>query len=121
MNVMFVINGTLVTAPTNTGTILKGITRDSVLTLAREMGMPLEERFLRVDELQKSLEDGSLQEAFGTGTAATVAHIQRINVNDTDYNLPQKPADAFSNRVLKKLDAIKYGLEEDSRGWIRKY
>jgi branched-chain amino acid aminotransferase len=121
MNVMFVINGTLITAPTNTGTILKGITRDSVLTLAREMGMPLEERFLRVGELQESLENGSLQEAFGTGTAATVAHIQRINVNGTDYQLPQKPEDAFSIRILKKMDAIKYGLEEDTRGWIKKY
>lgn len=121
MNVMFVINGTLITAPTNTGTILKGITRDSVLTLAREMGMPLEERFLGVSELQESLENGSLQEAFGTGTAATVAHIQRINVNGNDYILPEKPSDAFSIRVLKKLDAIKYGLEEDTRGWIRKY
>lgn len=121
MNVMFVINGTLITAPTNTGTILKGITRDSVLTLAREMGMPMEERFLGVNELQESLENGSLQEAFGTGTAATVAHIQRINVNGNDYMLPEKPSDAFSNRVLKKLDAIKYGLEADTRGWIRKY
>ena len=121
MNVMFVINGILITAPTNTGTILKGITRDSVLTLAREMGMPMEERFLGVNELQESLENGSLQEAFGTGTAATVAHIQRINVNGNDYMLPEKPSDAFSNRVLKKLDAIKYGLEADTRGWIRKY
>jgi branched-chain amino acid aminotransferase len=121
MNVMFVINGTLITAPTNTGTILKGITRDSVLTLAREMGMPMEERFLGVNELQESLENGSLQEAFGTGTAATVAHIQRINVNGNDYMLPEKSSDAFSNRVLKKLDAIKYGLEADTRGWIRKY
>ncbi|MCC5936416.1 MAG: branched-chain amino acid aminotransferase [Lunatimonas sp.] len=121
MNVMFVINGVLVTAPTTTGTILKGITRDSVLTLAKEMDMPVEERFLPVAELQESLENGTLQEAFGTGTAATVAHIRLIHVNGKDFELPQKPADAFSNRVLQKLDAIKYGKEEDLRGWVYRY
>ncbi|WP_209330579.1 branched-chain amino acid aminotransferase [Lunatimonas salinarum] len=121
MNVMFVINGVLITAPTTTGTILKGITRDSVLILAREMNMPVEERFLSVGELQESLEKGTLQEAFGTGTAATVAHIRLINVNGKDFELPQKPTDAFSNRVLQKLDAIKYGKEEDFRGWVYRY
>lgn len=121
MNVMFVINDVLVTAPTSTGTILKGITRDSVLTLALEMGMQVEERFLPVTELQEALEKGTLQEAFGTGTAATIAHIRLINVNGQDYELPQKSEDAFSNRVLQKLDAIKYGRDEDLRGWVFRY
>lgn len=120
MNVMFDINGTLVTAPINTGTILKGITRDSVIQLAKEWGKPLEERFLSVAELENALQNGSLKEAFGTGTAATIAHISKINVNGKDYQLPEKGPDAFSNKVLQELDGIKYGEISDSRGWIVK-
>jgi branched-chain amino acid aminotransferase len=120
MNVMFDINGKLITAPTNTGTILKGITRDSVIQLAKDWGKPLEERFLTVSELQEALEDGSLKEAFGTGTAATIAHIERINVKGKDYFLPEKDQSAFSNQVLNELDGIKYGSISDTRNWIVK-
>src|SRR5690606_12871004 len=81
MNVMFIIKGKLITAPTSTGTILKGITRDSVLALAREMKVEIGERFLKVSELKEALENNTLQEAFGTGTAATIAHILMINVD----------------------------------------
>jgi branched-chain amino acid aminotransferase len=120
MNVMFIINNVLITAPTHTGTILKGITRDSVLKIARDWGMQVEERFLAVDELEKAILQNTLQEAFGTGTAATIAQIHKINIFGTDYILPSKPADAFSYRVLESLDNIKYGKEEDLRGWIIK-
>jgi len=120
MNIMFKINGKIITAPTNTGTILKGITRDSVIQLAKDWGVPLEERFLSVDELEKSLIDGSLEEAFGTGTAATIAHVERINIKGIDYQLPQKDNTAFSNQVLKTLDEIKYGMTEDPHQWIIK-
>lgn len=120
MNVMFVIDGTLITAPTNTGTILKGITRDSVLILAKEMKMPVEERFLAVSELEEALISGRLEEAFGTGTAATVAFIRLINIHGKDYVLPEKAEGAFSERVLKRLDDIKYGKVVDDHGWIMK-
>jgi branched-chain amino acid aminotransferase len=120
MNVMFMINDTLVTAPTNTGTILKGITRDSVVKLAKEMGYVVQERFLKVSELEDALKNGKLQEAFGTGTAATIAHIAKIHIKGTDYILPEKPDDALSNQVLKRLDDIKYGRVADNRGWIVK-
>jgi branched-chain amino acid aminotransferase len=121
MNVMFKINGTIITAPVNNGTILKGITRDSVIQLAKDLGQPLEERFLTVSELQKALEAGTLEEAFGTGTAATIAHIERINVNGKDYMLPQDPAVSFSSRVLEELDGIKYGEIADPHKWIIKF
>ncbi|GHB27535.1 branched-chain amino acid aminotransferase [Mongoliitalea lutea] len=120
MNVMFVVNDTIITAPTHTGTILKGITRESVLILAKEMGYVVEERFMTVSELEKLLQAGKLTEAFGTGTAATIAHIAKININGVDYELPAKGEDAFSNQVLRKLDAIKYGKVTDTHGWIRK-
>lgn len=120
MNVMFKINGTIITAPINSGTILKGITRNSVIQLAKDWNQPLEERFLTVSELETALIEGTLEEAFGTGTAATIAHIERINVNGKDYILPAKPSDAFSNKVLAELDGIKYGSISDPHNWIIK-
>lgn len=120
MNVMFKINGKLITAPTHTGTILKGITRDSVIQLAKDWNETLEERFLTVEELQNSLENGTLEEAFGVGTAATIAHIYKIQVNGKDYLLPEKGADAFSNRILNELDGIKLGDIQDPHGWMIK-
>lgn len=118
MNVMFKINGIIITAPTTTGTILKGITRDSVIQLAKDWNEPLEERFLSVSELEEALNAGTLEEAFGTGTAATIAHIERIHVNGRDYTLPTKNEDAFSYRVLGELDGIKYGTIADPHNWI---
>lgn len=120
MNIMFVIGKTLITAPLTTGTILAGITRDSVLTLAHEMGLDVEERFMKVIELEDAVKSGQLKEAFGTGTAATIAHISLIHINGEDYPLPTKPVDSFSYRVLEELDAIKYGKKEDPYGWIIK-
>ena len=118
MNVMFKIKGTLITAPTGKGTILKGITRDSVIQLAKDWGHKLEERFLTVAELQESLENGTMEEAFGVGTAATIAFIHKIHVNGKDYLLPEPAADAFSKNVLKTLDGIKYGELQDPHHWM---
>jgi branched-chain amino acid aminotransferase len=120
MNVMFIINNELITAPTTSGTILKGITRDSVLTLARDMGLQVNERFLRIAELEDAIVNGTLQEAFGTGTAATIAHIYKIGINGLDYVLPEKSPTAFSYQVLEKLDQLKYGKIDDPYQWIVK-
>jgi branched-chain amino acid aminotransferase len=121
MNVMFKINGIIITAPVHSDTILKGITRDSVLKLAKDWGEDVEERFLSVSELKSAFENGTIEEAFGTGTAATIAHIRLIHIEGKDYELPEKPSDAFSHRVLAELDGIKYGTKEDSHGWVMKF
>ena len=118
MNVMFNLNGTLITAPTQGGTILKGITRDSVIQLARDWGQPLEERFLSVSELEDALKAGTLEEAFGIGTAATIAFIHKIHVNGIDYTLPENKENAFSKKVLAALDGIKYGELPDPHQWM---
>ncbi|MBM3427131.1 MAG: branched-chain amino acid aminotransferase, partial [Bacteroidetes bacterium] len=118
MNVMFKIKGRLVTAPTHGGTILKGITRDSVIQLAKDWGQALEERFLAVSELEDALEAGTLEEAFGVGTAATIAFISKIHSQGKDYILPEPSSDAFSTRVLKTLDGIKYGEIQDPHQWM---
>ena len=119
MNVMFVINDTLITADTG-DSILDGITRDSVLTLAREWGMTTEVRKITVDEIVQSAALGQISEAFGTGTAATIAHIDTIGYEGVDYSLPSVNDRPFSNKVLKTLDAIKMGNIEDKYNWVFK-
>lgn len=119
MNVMFVINGTLVT-PALSDSILAGITRDSVLKLARHWGMPVEERRVAVSEIIEALEKGTVQEAFGVGTAATIASIESIGFEGKDHKLPTPGATAFSKRVHEELDGIKHGARPDPFGWIVK-
>ncbi len=87
MNVMFVIDGKLITPSLNTA-ILDGVTRDSILTLAKEMNFPTEERRIKLEELEKGFKDGSISEAFGAGTAAVVAPIQSIRIHGIDYTIP---------------------------------
>jgi branched-chain amino acid aminotransferase len=119
MNVMFVMNNTLVT-PALSDSILAGVTRDSVLTLARHWGMKVEERKIAVAELVEGLKNRSVTEAFGVGTAATIAPIERIGFEGVDYELPPVEKREFSNRVYKELDAMKRGLAPDPFGWIVK-
>ncbi|HXO73659.1 MAG TPA: branched-chain amino acid aminotransferase, partial [Puia sp.] len=87
MNVFFLIDGVLVTPPL-TDTILDGVTRDSLLTLAASAGIPVEERMVSVDQLREGLERGRVKEAFGAGTAAVVSPIQEIGIDGKDYMLP---------------------------------
>ncbi|MGJ3235172.1 branched-chain amino acid aminotransferase [Marivirga sp.] len=119
MNIMFVINDTLIT-PEASSTILRGITRDSVLTLARDWGMKVEERRISVKEVVEAAKNGTLKEAFGAGTAATIAHIALIGYDGVDYKLPAIEEREFSNKVLKAMDAIKLGEAEDKFEWIYK-
>ena len=119
MNVMFLIGDKLITAPTG-DTILKGITRDSVLTLARELGVTVEERPVKVAEVVEAAANGTLKEAFGAGTAATIAHIKAIGFEGTDYELPAINDDMFSVRIMKMLTEIKTGVVEDKHNWILK-
>lgn len=117
MNVMFVIDDVLVT-PALSDSILAGITRDSVLTLARDWGMKVEERRISVEELIKSLEAGRVKEAFGAGTAATIAHIELIGYEDRDYVLPPISERKFANRILEELESIKHGNTSDKFSWL---
>ena len=117
MNLMFVFDDTLVT-PALSDSILKGITRDSVLTLARHWGIKTEERKISVRELIDGLESGRVKEAFGAGTAATIAHIELIGHEGKNHYLPPVETRKFSNRVLNELDGMKRGIKKDPFGWI---
>jgi branched-chain amino acid aminotransferase len=117
MNVMFVLNGKLVT-PLLTTAILEGITRDSILTLAKEIPtFNLEERRVSIDEIEQGFQKGTLTEAFGTGTAAVVAPIAVIQINGKDYEIPVAGQTSFQQQVKKKLHNLRMGLEPDPYGW----
>ncbi|MBL7876713.1 MAG: branched-chain amino acid aminotransferase [Cyclobacteriaceae bacterium] len=116
MNVMFVLDGKLVTPKLSTS-ILDGVTRNSLLTLADDMGMPKEERRISIAELKAGFENGKLTEAFGVGTAAVVSTIAIINIDGTDYSLPPDSEASFQQRVKKKLHNIRMGHEPDTHNW----
>lgn len=116
MNLMFMASDTLYTAPTG-DTILNGVTRDSVLTLARDKGIKVEERRIEVRELVDALREGRVQDAFGTGTAATIAHIASIGFENERFELPAVENRKFSNEVFNELEGIKRGRISDIFNW----
>jgi branched-chain amino acid aminotransferase len=120
MNVMFVIDEVLVT-PALSDSILAGITRDSVLKLVRSWGVKAEERKISVKELQLGLEEGRVKEAFGAGTAATIAHIDLIGIGDKNYKLPPVEKRVLANRILTELESIKRGTKSDPFNWVTKF
>lgn len=119
MNVMFVIGDTVMT-PAVSDTILDGITRKSVLALAREWGMNVEERKVSVEEVMTAHANGTLKEVFGVGTAATIAQIIGIGYNGKDYELPPVAERKFSNKIDETLRNIRKGRIEDKFNWMVK-
>jgi branched-chain amino acid aminotransferase len=119
MNVMFVIDGVLLT-PSLSDTILSGITRDSVLKIARDWGMMVEERKISIKEVINAHKKGKLQEAFGVGTAATIAHIITIGYEGKDYDLPPIEQRSFSPKVDEALRDIRKGRITDKFHWMLK-
>ncbi|MDP2386051.1 MAG: branched-chain amino acid aminotransferase [Bacteroidota bacterium] len=117
MNLMFVIGDTLLT-PALSDTILAGITRDSVLAVARDWGMKVEERKISTEEIMAAHANGTLKEAFGTGTAATIAHIRAIGYEDNLYELPAIEDRKFSPKVDEFLRNLRKGRENDMHHWM---
>lgn len=119
MNMVCVLDSKIVT-PKLSNTILSGITRDSVLTLAREKGWSVEERDLTVEEFVSGLKNKKIQEVFGVGTAATIIAAASVTFAGTKYVLPVAGVDSFSVILYKQLESIKKGEEKDRHGWIYK-
>ncbi|RZL13012.1 MAG: branched-chain amino acid aminotransferase [Pedobacter sp.] len=115
-NLMFVMDGVVVT-PKLSGTILDGVTRDTVLALAKHMGYPTEERKVSVTEMIDKINNGTLTEAFAVGTAATITQIGEIGYEGELYSLPASETRTISNSIFKKMNEIRYGMTEDIFGW----
>ena len=119
MNVLFVIDNVLVT-PIAGDTILNGITRKSVVDIAKDWGMEVQERKIEVQEVFVALKDGSLTEAFGAGTAATIAPISNISLNGENFTIPESRNHHFHTKVLKYLSEYKMGIHPDKFNWLVK-
>jgi len=119
MNVFFIIGNTAVTPDLESGTILGGVTRDSVIVLLKEMGFTVEERPLSIDEIMTAYKAGQLKEVFGTGTAATISMIKELKYKDFIMKFEVDKWVA-SPEVKRRMDAIKYGLAADTHGWMFK-
>lgn len=118
MNFFARISGRLVT-PALEGTILAGITRDSVITLCREMKVPIEERRLALAEVAEAARGGTLEEAFGAGTAALTAPIGELAWGKETLAVPS-PADSLAGKLRDALSAIQRGEADDRFGWMEK-
>ena len=119
MNIMFVMDDVLVT-PSLSTSILHGVTRDSVLQVAKDLGFKVEERRVAVDEVIAAQQAGKLTEAFGTGTAAIISQIALIHHNGQDYELPPVETRKVSNQVGAQLDKIRTGPAPDTHNWVYK-
>jgi branched-chain amino acid aminotransferase len=119
MNILLVIDNILVT-PIAGDTILNGITRKSVVEIAKDWGMEVQERKIEVQEVSDALKDGSLTEAFGAGTAATIAPISNISLNGENFTIPESKDYHFHTKVLKYLSEYKMGIHPDKFNWLVK-
>ena len=118
MNVAFVIGGTVVTPPLS-GTILPGITRDSVLTLLHDMKIPIEERRISIDEVFDAHAKGTLQGAAGIGTAAVIAPLGRLRHKDREITVPKMGPENPLSKAGAELEAIRLGKIADRHNWLK--
>ena len=116
MNVLFKINGTVVT-PSLTGSILPGITRKSCLELLRDWNIPVEERLITAEELFQAAENGQLEEAFGSGTAAVVSPIGEIGWGEKKVTISGGNIGPLTQRLYDTLTGIQWGTQPDPYGW----
>jgi len=119
MNMFFVMNDEVITAPL-AGSILPGITRDSVLQIVRRWGMKVSERSLSIDEVIEGLESGRLKESFGTGTAAVISPVGQITYRGRDYVVAGGKMGDLSQRLYDEIVSIQYGERPDPYGWVQR-
>lgn len=117
MNMFFRIDDEVITAPLN-GSILPGVTRDSVIRIVKDWGLKVTERSLTIDEVIAAAEDGRLQETFGTGTAAVISPVGQITFKDHDYVVAGGQMGELSQKLYDEIVAIQYGQKPDPYGWV---
>ncbi|HMT74128.1 MAG TPA: branched-chain amino acid aminotransferase [Chitinophagaceae bacterium] len=117
MNVFFIIGDTAITPDLSQGTILAGVTRMSVITLLKDMGLKVEERPLGIDEIVAAYKEGQLKEIFGTGTAATISYVQELKYNDVEMKFA---TDSWKTaaKVKERLTDIRVARAEDVYNWM---
>lgn len=116
MNIFFKIDGKIVTPMLN-GSILPGITRDTVLTICREWGMTVEERKVSVEELLEAQKSGKLEEVFGSGTAAVISPVGKLRYKDEVMTIGDGGIGPVSQKLYDTVTGIQLGKLEDTHGW----
>ncbi len=119
MNIFFKINDEILT-PKLTGSILAGVTRKSVITMAESWGYKVTERRISIDEIYEAHEKGELQEVFGSGTAAVISPVGQIKYNGKEISIQDGKVGPFAARLFKELMDMQYGKAEDPFNWIVK-
>lgn len=116
MNVFFKVNGEVWT-PALSGSILEGITRDSTIQLLKDWGVPVLEKRIAVEELFQAYQNGQLEEAFGTGTAAVISPIGELSWNGHVMNINGGLTGSLTQKIYDTITGIQYGVMEDKFGW----
>jgi branched-chain amino acid aminotransferase len=119
MNVAFVLEGKRIVTPALTGTILPGVTRDSLLRLAPDLGYPMSEERLEIEALLREIDSGRVTEAFALGTGAVIAPIGRFGYGGKDHVVNQLQVGPVTQRLYQALTDIQYGRANDNYGWTR--
>jgi branched-chain amino acid aminotransferase len=119
MNIFFLIGGILYTPPLE-GSILPGITRDSVIALAKDFGMPVREERLTIDDVTQAIRSGEMTEAFGTGTAAVVSPVGELYYEGESYEIGGGKKGELSEKMYSTLTGIQYGEIKDPHDWVVK-
>lgn len=120
MNIVFEIDGKLITPSEDSDTILRGVTKRSVVEIAKSWGVEVEERKITVEEIVEGLRNGKVTDAFGAGTAATIAHIAKIGFRDEIFELPAVETREISNKIKDYLNDLKTGRIADEFNWCLK-
>ena len=116
MNIFFYFENELAT-PALTGSILPGVTRDSVLKLAPQLGIPATERRISIEEVVEGIEKGTLKECFGTGTAAVISPVGEICYKEKAYVINNKETGELTKKLFEYITGIQYGEKEDPFNW----
>ena len=118
MNIFFVIDGVLIT-PNLRGTILPGVTRNSVIQLAKHWDMPVEERRVAIEEVMEAGDEGSLEEVFGAGTAAVIAPVKEVSHGEHSVRVHTDGRGPIGQKLYDTITGIQQGKLEDPFGWVR--
>ncbi len=118
MNLFFVFKDGRIATPRLTDTILEGVTRDSVLALAKDEGFTPEERPISIDEWREAAASGELTEVFACGTAAVITPVGELVTEEGAIRLKEDNGNPVAKRLRTKLLDLQYGRAEDTHGWL---
>lgn len=118
MNIFFVENEKLIT-PKLSGSILKGITRDSVITYAKHIGITVEERIIDINELCEGIKNGKVTECFGAGTACVISPVGTLSYKDKEYIMGNNKTGHITKSIYDGITGIQYGKVKDPFNWIK--